>query len=55
MNLERSRENERRGQDEAGGLSHREIAKRLGISPARVQQIEAQALRKLAKLAKGWQ
>lgn len=33
-----------------GCLTHREIAALLGLSPARVQQIERQALRKLARL-----
>jgi DNA-directed RNA polymerase sigma subunit (sigma70/sigma32) len=34
------------------GLTHGEIARRLGISRTRVHQIEAQALRKMAKRAK---
>lgn len=42
------------------GLSHREIAKRLGISKSRVQQLEASALMKLRRImesrgvADGW-
>lgn len=32
------------------GLSHEEIAKRLGISKTRVQQLERRALKKLRKL-----
>lgn len=38
-----------------GGLSHREIARRLGMSKSRIQQLEASAMRKLrAALAEGW-
>lgn len=37
---------------DGAGLTHREIGERLGISFARVQQIERRALAKLRRLAK---
>ena len=57
--MSRPRKGEPRGHNVAaednGCLSHREIARRLGISHGRVQQIEARALEKLrrAMIARG--
>jgi DNA-directed RNA polymerase sigma subunit (sigma70/sigma32) len=36
---------------DVGGLTYREIADRLGLSHARIQQIEARALAKMRKAA----
>lgn len=43
-----------RGRNGAPGKSHEEIGRLLGISGARVHQIEKRALAKLREAAKGW-